>query len=198
MFTGIVRAVGRIRSVRDSGGNLDLEIGSGGLATSALRAGDSLCVAGVCLTTTRIDAGAVAVTASRTTLACTTLGLLAVDSPVNLEPALTAGAALGGHFVAGHVDAVAVVDVVREDAGSLRLAVAIPPGLGRYIAALGSVAIDGVSLTVIGLDRDTFEVNVIPYTRSVTTLGNLAAGATVNLEVDLLARYLERLCDPRP
>lgn len=195
MFTGIVRVVGRIVAISRAGGALELTIGTGGLATGGWRAGDSLCVAGVCLTATRIAEERFFAAVSRETLQCTTLGSLAPGAAVNLEPAVGAGDPLGGHHVTGHVDGVARIIAAREDAGSLRLSIEAPPPLLRFLAPKGSVTVDGVSLTVNRVDGSTFEVNLVPHTRTVTTLGTLASGATVNLEADILARYLERLVD---
>ena len=193
MFTGIVRSIGHVVSAADADGARRLEIDTGGLATGAWREGDSICVAGVCLTAERVAAGKFAVCASRETLAHTTLGSMAPGDPVNLEPALAAGDPLGGHYVTGHVDGVAVVAGVREDAGSLQLTIEAPLPLARFVAPKGSLTVDGVSLTVNGVNGHLFEVNLVPHTRTATTLGRLGAGDPVNLEVDILARYLERL-----
>ena len=152
-------------------------------------------MAGVCLTATRVDAGTFTACVSRETLAHTTLGSLTGGDLVNLEPALAAGDALGGHYVTGHVDGVARVAEVREDAGSLRLSIEVSLPLARYLAPRGSVTIDGVSLTVTDVQDAMFGVNLVPHTRTATTLGRLQAGDPVNLEVDILARYLERLFD---
>lgn len=176
-------------------GALTLAVDTCGLATGDWREGDSICVAGVCLTAARVDSGGFAACVSRETLTNTTLGSLAPDDPVNLEPALAAGEPLGGHYVTGHVDGVARVAGIREDAGSLRLTIEVPPPLARYMAPKGSVTVDGVSLTVNAVHRHVIEVNLVPHTRTVTTLGTLHAGDPVNLEVDILARYLERLLD---
>ena len=197
MFTGIVRMVGRIVATSRVGGTLELTIDTGGLAGSRMRAGDSLCVAGVCLTATRIADGQFFATVSHETLQCTTLGALAPGSAVNLEPAVAAGEPLGGHYVTGHVDGVARVIAAREDAGSLQLSIEAPPPLARLLAPKGSVTVDGVSLTVNRVDGSVFEVNLVPHTRAVTTLKTLAAGAMVNFEADILARYLERLLEAR-
>jgi riboflavin synthase len=195
MFTGIVKGIGRIVSARSADGALELAIDTGGLATGSWHAGDSICVAGVCLTAARVDAGRFAACVSRETLSCTALGSLVPGDPVNLEPALAAGDPLGGHYVTGHVDGVARVAGVAEDAGSLRLTIEVPPLLARYLAPKGSVTLDGVSLTVNELADDRFGVNLVPHTRAITTLGGLRVGRAVNLEVDVLARYLERLLD---
>lgn len=197
MFTGIVRAIGHVATVTPADGALGLAVETGGLETSGWRMGDSICVAGVCLTLEQVRQGRFAACVSRETLAHTTLGSLGPGSPVNLEPPLAAGDPLGGHYVTGHVDGVAQVVAAREDAGSLQLSIAPPPALAQFLAPKGSVTIDGVSLTVNRVESSSFEVNLVPHTRVVTTLGTLASGATVNLEVDILVRYLERLLDAR-
>ncbi|MBM5812035.1 MAG: riboflavin synthase [Gammaproteobacteria bacterium] len=197
MFTGIVRAIGRVRAAMLRDGDLELSIASGGLATAGWQVGDSIAVAGVCLTLVRVDAEGFAAIVSRETIAHTTLGTLAAGAAVNLEPALLAGDALGGHFVTGHVDGLARVEWLCEEAGSLRVGFQVPPALARYIAGKGSATVDGVSLTVNGVHGAVFDVNLIPHTRAVTTLGDLRVGTPVNLEVDILARYLERLFGER-
>jgi riboflavin synthase len=161
-----------------------------------VRVGDSICVQGCCLTVTARAPGRFAADLSRETLARTTLGALAVGAAVNLEPALRAGDVLGGHLVSGHVDGIARVTSVESDARSRRVTIAVPPELTRYIAAKGSVTVEGVSLTVNEVADSSFGVNIIPHTQAVTTLGKLTAGAQVNLEVDQLARYVERLLAP--
>lgn len=181
MFTGIVQAVGRIARVRP----LEVECAALDLADVAL--GDSICVQGVCLTVTATQARGFAADVSEETLRVTT-GLDRVGE-VNLEKALALGGKLGGHLVTGHVDGVA--EVVSRKGGVL--AFRLPPGLARYVARKGSVCVDGVSLTVNGIERDVFDVNLIPHTLEATTLGRLAPGARVNVEVDLIARYVERM-----
>ncbi|GAC1698859.1 MAG: riboflavin synthase [Steroidobacteraceae bacterium] len=175
------------------GGDLRLVIASGQPGLAAIRVGDSICVQGCCLTATEVRDGSFAADVSRETLALTTLGELAVGAAVNLEPALRAGEALGGHLVSGHVDGVAQVMAVSGEARSRRLSIAVPAALARYLAPKGSVAVDGVSLTVNAVENATFGVNIIPHTQAVTTLGALGVGARVNLEVDQVARYLARL-----
>jgi riboflavin synthase len=191
VFTGIVQDVGRVQLRETRGGDLRLVITCAGLA--GVRVGDSICVQGCCLTATQVQGSAFAADLSRETLALTTLGELAVGDSVNLESALKAGDALGGHLVSGHIDGVAEVSAVSGDARSRRLTISVPQALARYLAPKGSVAVDGVSLTVNAVDNATFGVNIIPHTQSVTTLGRLAVGARVNLEVDQVARYLARL-----
>ena len=197
MFTGIVKSVGRLAGATQSGAARELSFTTGGLDTAGWRVGDSICVAGVCLTMEEIEPGRFSAAISPETLARTTLGTLAHDDPVNLEPALLAGDPLGGHHVTGHVDGVARVASIDEDSGSLGIEADVPAGLARFIAPQGSVALDGVSLTVNSVADRRFRVTVIPHTRSVTTLGGLRAGGRLNLEVDLVARYLARLLDAR-
>lgn len=193
MFTGIVQALGEVREINPRGGDVEMVFGTGALQWAGARAGDSLCVSGVCLTATRLTAGSFAADVSRETLERTTLGTLAAGAAVNLEPALCAGQPLGGHYVTGHVDAVARVVDLHGEARSWRVRFEIPAGLARYIASKGSVTLDGVSLTVNEVEDGCFGVNLIPHTCEVTTLGALEPGSRVNLEVDLIARYVERL-----
>ena len=193
MFTGIVQAIGRIRALHPRQGDLELEIAPGSLDISAARVGDSVAVSGVCLTITRLTNGGFVADVSRETLACTTLGEAAAGTAVNLELALRAGEPMGGHLVAGHVDGVGRLVARREDARSGRFEFEIPDTLARYVAPKGSICIDGVSLTVNEAEGARFGVNLIPHTLTITTLGALQPGGRVNVEVDLLARYLERL-----
>lgn len=193
MFTGIVQAMGRVRALHPKGGDVELVIDADALDLSAAAIGDSIAVSGACLTVTRLEAGAFAADVSRETLDKTTLGALRAGSRVNLEPALRAGQALGGHYVTGHVDGRARVVAITEDARSWRVSFEVPAALARYIASKGSATVDGVSLTVNEVEGRRFGVNLIPHTREVTTLGELAPGAMVNLEVDIIARYVERL-----
>lgn len=193
MFTGIVQDLGTIVERETRGGDLHLVIAFRQLDEARVRIGDSVCVQGCCLTVAARAEGRFAADLSRETLARTTLGTLAVDAGVNLEPALRAGDVLGGHLVSGHVDGVARVTRVESDARSRRLTIAVPPELTRYIAPKGSVTVDGVSLTVNEVTELGFGVNIIPHTLAATTLGAAAAGTQVNIEVDQLARYLARL-----
>jgi riboflavin synthase len=194
MFTGIIEAMGTIAGVTPHSGDVELLIDAGNLAAFAgTRVGDSIAVAGACLTATRLDGRHFAADVSNETLAMTTLGRLVVGSRVNLEPALRAGAAIGGHYVTGHVDGLARLVELRDEGRSTRLLFELPAALARYIAAKGSVTVDGVSLTVNEVDGARFGVNIIPHTRTVTTLGALRADDAVNVEIDLIARYLERL-----
>lgn len=193
MFTGIVQDVGRVQTSEPRGGDLRLLIACTRLDMSALRVGDSVCVQGCCLTATEVQGRTFSADISRETLELTTLGELGPGTPVNLEPALRAGDALGGHLVSGHVDGVARILEASGDARSRRLTIGVPAPLARYLAPKGSVAVDGVSLTVNAMDARSFGVNIIPHTQTATTLGALRAGARVNLEVDQVARYLARL-----
>jgi riboflavin synthase len=197
MFTGIVQDVGRIVTLERRGGDVRLRIAVDRLSLAATRAGDSIAVSGVCLTALEIDAQGFSADVSNETLSLTTLGTLEVGSRVNLEPALKAGDALGGHLVSGHVDGLGEVLEVREDARSVRMRFGCPPALAKYFARKGSVAIDGVSLTINDVGPTEFSVNLIPHTQEVTTLGEFTPGRRVNLEVDQVARYVERLLDPQ-
>jgi riboflavin synthase len=196
VFTGIVQDVGRVLTRESRRGDERLRIACERLDLSRTGVGDSLCVQGCCLTATEVERRTFSADVSRETLARTTLGTLTAGSPVNLEPALRAGDPLGGHLVSGHIDGVGRVAAVTSDARSRRITIEVPSELTRYIAPKGSVAIDGVSLTVNTVEGATFGVNLIPHTLSVTTLGALTAGARVNLEVDQIARYVARLLQP--
>jgi riboflavin synthase len=193
VFTGIVQDIGRVTSREARGGDERLVIAVEKLDLARAAVGDSICVQGACLTVTALEGNTFAADASRETLSLTTLGELTPGSLVNLEPALRAGDALGGHLVSGHVDGVAHVSALSNDARSLRVSITVPHALARYIARKGSVTIDGVSLTINEVDADIFGVNLIPHTQTVTTLGRLTVGTRVNLEVDQIARYVERL-----
>jgi riboflavin synthase len=198
MFTGIIQEIGVIQriEVRTGAGAAEdcrIEVSFASVARERLNPGDSICVDGVCLTVAALGASSFHADVSGETLRVTTLGAKAAGARVNLEPALRVGDSLGGHWVSGHVDAIAEVLATSNDARSLRVEFAAPRPLARYIARKGSVTLDGVSLTVNDVDGVKFAVNLIPHTLEVTTLGTLAAGARVNLEIDLLARYVERL-----
>jgi len=196
MFTGIVKSMGRVAAVRE-GAARRLAIDTGGLATAGWKAGDSIAVSGVCLTLVAVADGRFEAELSGETMGRTTLGRLAAGDRVNLEPALGAADALGGHLVTGHVDGVASVRDCSEEGGALRATVEAPAALARFIAEKGSIALDGVSLTVNRIEGRAFGVDLVPHTRAVTTLGELAAGRLLNLEVDLVARYLDRLLESR-
>lgn len=190
MFTGIVQAVGRVKSA----GSV-LEVTTEGLG---LQPGDSIAVNGVCLTAADVVDGSFAADLSPQTYKCTTLGKLTARQRVNLEAASRLGDPLGGHLVSGHVDGIGEVRAcIPEAADSLRLAVSIPEELRRYVCPRGSLCVDGVGLTVAATTDEYCELSLVPYTLAHTTLGELAPGGTVNLEVDQLARYVERLLEAR-
>ena len=193
MFTGIILAKGRITSLLERDGDLELGVDAAGLDVARIAIGDSVCVQGVCLTVTRKQDGCFFADVSRETMAKTTLGRLKAGSSVNLEPSLRAGDPLGGHLVSGHVDAVGNLRRVDQDARSWRLEFELPPSLTRFVAAKGSICLNGVSLTVNKAEGLRFDVNIIPHTHAVTTLGELRAGDEVNVEIDVVARYLEKL-----
>lgn len=193
MFTGIVQDVGSIRARVARGGDARLTIATQTLDLKRAAEGDSICVQGVCLTALSITQNTFEADVSAETLSLTTLGKLQVGSAVNLEPSLRAGDPLGGHLVSGHIDGLGEIVAMQEDARSMRVTIAVPSALSRYIAQKGSVAVDGVSLTVNEVEGVRFGVNLIPHTRAVTTLGGLAAGTRVNIEIDPIARYVERL-----
>jgi riboflavin synthase len=199
MFTGIIMATGRVTSLTDKGGDLELGIDAAaadlgaGLDLARIAVGDSISVQGACLTATRMEGTRFYADVSRETMAKTTLGTLGLGSRVNLEPSLRAGDALGGHWVSGHVDAVGNLRTVVQDARSWRLEFELPAALMRFVASKGSICINGVSLTVNKVEGRRFDVNIIPHTHQVTTLGELRADDGVNIEIDVIARYLERL-----
>lgn len=195
MFTGIVTAIGRIASARPHGDGLRLRIDAPGFGLADVALGDSIALQGVCHTVVAKDETGFEVDTSAATLAVTTG--LAEGREVNLEKSLTLADRLGGHLVSGHVDGVGAVTAFDDLGGSWRLEIEMPAELARYVARKGSIAVDGVSLTVNAVAGDRFEVNIIPHTRAVTTLRRLAAGSAVNLEVDMTARYLERLMGER-
>ena len=193
MFTGIVQAVGTIGRAEPRGGDTRLYIGAGALDMADVAIGDSICVSGVCLTAVAIDASGFAADVSTETLSCTTLGMLKSGDCINLEKSLRLADRLGGHLVSGHVDGVGRVIAIEPDARSQRWTFEVPSELSRYIAAKGSVCIDGISLTVNEVVSNRFGVNLIPHTIGATTFQHKRAGDPVNIEVDLIARYVERL-----
>ena len=192
MFTGIIQAVGKLQSCEPRHGDLRLWIDTAALSLDAVSLGDSIAVDGVCLTVAEMDGNCFAADVSRETLELTTMGSRQIDAKLNLEPALTLQQPLGGHLVSGHVDGVGKLLSLEEDARSLRLSFEVPAALGRYVAK-GSVTVNGVSLTVNQVEGHQFDVNLVPHTLQHTNLGELQVGDPVNIEVDLLARYLERL-----
>ena len=193
MFTGIVQGVGTVRTIEQRGGDVAIFIDSGDVSLTGVEIGGSIAVSGVCLTATRLEPDGFAADVSRETLSLTTLGLWVPGSRVNLEKALLAGQALGGHYVTGHVDGVAEVLSRHDDARSVRMEFSGPSALAYYIARKGSVCLDGVSLTVNGAEGHRFDVNLVPHTLEVTTLGEYRPGTRINLEVDIIARYVERM-----
>lgn len=197
MFTGIVQTVGRVEQRLEKAGDVELTIEAAALGLKNVAIGDSICVSGCCLTVTRFEATAFAVDVSRETLAVTTLSDWREGQRVNLEKALSAGQALGGHYVTGHVDGIARVISIEPDARSHRIRFEAPAELSRYIARKGSICIDGTSLTVNEVEGDVFGVNLIPHTLSATISSEYRTGMRVNIEVDIIARYLERLVGER-
>ena len=193
MFTGIVQAMGAIVRVEARGGDTRLVIDTRALDTSDVAIGDSICVSGVCLTAVAIDAAGFAADVSAETLSCTVFATLKSGDCVNLEKSLRLADRLGGHLVSGHVDGVGRVAAIEPDARSQRWTFEVPAELSRYIAAKGSICIDGVSLTVNEVASNRFGVNLIPHTIGATTFQHKRVGDPVNIEVDLIARYVERL-----
>jgi len=193
MFTGIIQALGKIARVEMHGGDTRLWIDASQLDLADVAVGDSICVSGVCLTAIALDGAQFAADVSVETLSCTTLGALKIGNGVNLEKSLRLADRLGGHLVSGHVDGVGKVIAVAPDARSQRWTFELPDALARYVAAKGSICIDGVSLTVNEVEHNRFGVNLIPHTIDVTTFRDKRAGDAVNIEVDLIARYVERL-----
>jgi riboflavin synthase len=193
MFTGIIQAVGSIRSLEPRGGDVRLDVATGKLQLDGVAPGDSIAVNGVCLTAVTVDDQGFAADVSRETLSLTTLGGFSTGSRVNLEKALTLSTPLGGHLVSGHVDGVGEVLERHQDARSWRLRIRSPGELARYIAHKGSICVDGTSLTVNQVEGRELEINIVPHTIEETIIGDYRPGTRVNLEVDLVARYLERL-----
>ncbi len=193
MFTGIIKALGTVSEIAPTGGDLRLTIRSTGLDWSDFDVGESIAVNGVCLTAVRLLDDSFETDVSKETMDVTSLGDLGAGSAVNLEPSLALGERLGGHLVSGHVDCIGTVVARKNDARSVRLEFEIPAEFKRYIARKGSVCIDGVSLTINAVSANRFSVNIIPHTAEATIIDAYRNGTRVNIEVDLLARYLERL-----
>ena len=193
MFTGIIKAKGSIAAMQQQGGDVRMTVSSDGLPWNDFEIGESISVNGVCLTAVALHDNGFDTDVSVETLDVTALGDLTTGSNVNLEPALGVGERLGGHLVSGHVDCVGSVTSRSADARSIRLAIEIPAEYSRYIAKKGSVCVDGVSLTINEVSGNTFESNIIPHTADTTIIGGYAVGTAVNVEVDMLARYIERL-----
>lgn len=193
MFTGIIQSVGQIQRLEPRGGDARLSISTGKLPLDGVALGDSIAVNGVCLTVVVLTAEGFSADVSRETLSLTTLGGLGIGARVNLEKALTLSTPLGGHLVSGHIDGVGTLLERVEDARSWRLRIQAPDALARYIAYKGSICVDGISLTVNQVDGAAFDLNIVPHTVQETIIGDYRPGGHVNLEVDLIARYLERL-----
>jgi riboflavin synthase len=193
MFTGIIQSVGRIARLEPRGGDVRLTVDTGSLDLSDVQLGDSIAVGGVCLTAVTLDAKGFAADVSNESLSLTTLGKLKPGDGVNLEKALRLADRLGGHLVSGHVDGVGKVVSIVPDGRSQRWGFEVPPSIARYIAAKGSICIDGTSLTVNEVQGNRFGVNLIPHTVEHTTFASRRVGDGVNLEVDVVARYIERL-----
>ncbi|MGH8183714.1 MAG: riboflavin synthase [Rhodanobacteraceae bacterium] len=192
MFTGIVQATGRIALIEKRGGDVRLGVNAPGIDPADIALGDSVCVSGCCLTVVGREGDTLAFDVSNETLSLTTLGGLHAGERVNLEKALRLSDRLGGHLVSGHVDGVGTIVAVEPDARSQRWIIEAPQVLARYIAAKGSICVDGVSLTVNAVDGLRFDVNLIPHTVEVTTFADRRMRDHVNLEADMLARYVER------
>ena len=197
MFTGLIEGVGQVAALETRGGDVRLRIAVGSLPFADVALGESIAVSGVCLTVIEFDAGSFAADASTETLTLTTLGGMTVGQAVNLERAMRPSDRLGGHLVSGHVDGVGQVLQVSDDARAQRWTFAAPKPLLRYIAQKGSICVDGVSLTVNAVDDAGFEVALVPHTIAHTAFAQTAVGDVVNLEVDLVARYVERLLTTR-
>ncbi len=193
MFTGIVQAIGRIVRIEPHNGDIKLRVASGDLDLADVQLGDSIATNGVCLTVTNLSGDGYWADVSLETLAHSTIGDLAIGARVNLEKALMPTSRLGGHIVSGHVDGVGEVMAMSKDARSVKIRIRVPAALSRYIAHKGSVCVDGVSLTVNEVAGAEFELNIVPHTLQQTILEEYHVGRKVNLEVDIISRYLERL-----
>jgi len=193
MFTGIIEAVGRIKSIEPAGGDIRLHVDVGSLDMGDVQLGDSIAVNGVCLTAIEFDNEHFVADVSNETITLTSLKGLAIGSEVNLEKALLPTTRLGGHLVSGHVDGLGEVISIKEESRSIQLIIRAPDELKHYIAMKGSICIDGTSLTVNRITNTDFEINIVPHTQQQTIIKNYKPGTRVNLEVDLIARYLERL-----
>lgn len=193
MFTGIIEAVGHIQSMQPRGGDVRLYVKTGKLSLDDVKLGDSIAVNGVCLTAVELPGDGFWADVSQETIRRSALSRLKEGSKVNLEKALTPTTRLGGHLVSGHVDGVGKVLSMSEDARSWHFRIEAPANLARYIAEKGSITVDGTSLTVNSVDGAVFDLNIVPHTMQETVMGGYQVGAPVNLEVDLIARYLERL-----
>jgi len=193
VFSGIIKGQGKILESRSQGGDRQLVVGTAGVNLGEIAVGDSIAVNGVCLTATNLKDAAFTADVSAETLQKTTLGSLQSGAAVNLEASLRVGETIDGHLVYGHVDGVGRVVEIAAAARSVALTIEVPQALARYIAVKGSVTVDGVSLTVNAVAADRFSVNIIPHTREITVISGYLNGTPVNIEVDMIARYLERL-----
>ncbi|MEO7252468.1 MAG: riboflavin synthase [Arenimonas sp.] len=193
MFTGLVQAVGQLRHVHERDGDLRMTFAVGNLPIDNLQVGESICTSGVCLTVVSFDAASFSADVSNETIVRTTLSRLSAGEPVNLERALLPSSRIGGHFVSGHVDGIGRLEKTWDDARSQGWRISAPRALLRYIAVKGSICVDGVSLTVNVADDSGFEFNLVPHTLASTSFAHARVGDDLNLEVDLVARYLERL-----
>jgi riboflavin synthase len=197
MFTGIIQAIGKVELSESRGGDIRLTIDCGDLDLSHTGLGESIAVNGVCLTAVELQKQSFSADVSQETMSKTSLGQLAVGSQVNLETALTLNTALGGHLVSGHVDGLGTLVEMQSDARSIRYSFEVDPEIQHYIATKGSVTIDGTSLTVNGIEGNRFDVNIVPHTQQKTVFQYYQTGSRVNIEVDIIARYLERLLQGR-
>ena len=193
MFTGIIESVGEIVRLDNKGGDYEVRVRTGHLDLADVKLGDSIATNGVCLTVTQLPGDGFAADVSAETIRRTSFKQLKAGSAVNLEKALTPTSRLGGHLVSGHVDGVAEILSRSDDARSIHMQVSIPDGLGKYIAEKGSICVDGVSLTVNSIEPHCFHLNIVPHTSLETTIPHWRVGTAVNIEVDVIARYLERL-----
>lgn len=193
MFTGIIEAIGVVKSINPKDGDYQLQVATGKLDLSDVNLGDSIAVNGVCLTVVRQESTGFFADVSKETVNHTAFSQLKPGSNVNLERALTLQTRLGGHMVSGHVDGIGTILTREEDARSIRFRIKCDDSLAKYIAHKGSITIDGTSLTVNAVDGATFELNIVPHTLQETIMGSYIPGSIINLEVDIIARYLERL-----
>lgn len=193
MFTGIIQATGTIADLQEKGGDIAMAVNTGKLELSDVELGDSIAVNGVCLTVVEMTESSFTADVSRETLSLTSLAEISTGSKVNLEKALTLQTRLGGHLVSGHVDGLGEVLARKNDGRSEHFTIKVPDDLAKYIAAKGSITIDGVSLTVNRVDGSNFEINIVPHTLQETIIEQYQPGTKINLEVDVVARYLERL-----
>ncbi len=193
MFTGIIQAIGKITSIEKTSNSQRLNVNTGSLDLANTQLGDSIAVNGICLTAVALTKQSFSADVSNETIACTTFSQLSPESQVNLEKALTPTTHLGGHLVSGHVDGIGTITARWQDGQSIRFTIKAPAELAKYIATKGSICIDGVSLTVNTVNGAEFELNIVPHTLQETIMGDYKIGTLVNLEVDLIARYLERL-----